>query len=100
VENVRTLKKQDGDRHLVLRHHGQPKKWRHGDGGSWKKLAACRGMAHHAIPAWHKGHSHIRPMVKQRQQKNWTRAKVARGAPIGWTLERGQQVHQECNKGI
>jgi hypothetical protein len=56
------LKKRHGDRHLVGRRRGQPKKRTQGDGGSRKQLAAaCRGMARRAIPATRKGHGHQGP---------------------------------------
>jgi hypothetical protein len=50
------LKKRHGDRHLAVGRHRKPKKQTHGDGGSRKKLDACRGMIRRAIPARHKGH--------------------------------------------
>jgi hypothetical protein len=64
LKTVRALKKWHRDRHLAIRHRGQPKKRIQGNGGSWKKLAvACRGMARRAIPAscWvhcYQGHSY------------------------------------------
>jgi hypothetical protein len=71
VEMIRTLK----DRHLAIRHHGQPKKRTQGSGGTRR---SCREMTCCAIPAPHKGHVHQEP----------DRDKVSRGAPKGRMLER------------
>jgi hypothetical protein len=80
VEASRTLKKQHGDWYLAVRHHGQPKKWTHDNGGSWKKLAAAhKGMTYCAGVAECKGHGHIELTVKQRQQEKQTTENVARG---------------------
>jgi hypothetical protein len=59
VETIEALENRHGDRHLAIRHRRQPKKRTHGDGGSWKKLAAARRrMTRRAVPARRKGRCH------------------------------------------
>jgi hypothetical protein len=77
VQTVRALRKWYGDWNLAIGGRGKLKKRTQGNGGSKKKLAAaCRGMKHCAIPAWHKGHSGQEP----------GRDNVARGTPKGQVL--------------
>jgi hypothetical protein len=91
VETVGALKDWYGGQHLAVGRCWQSKKWTQGDGGSQKKLAtSCRRMIHHDFPARHKGHSRQGPSSDT----------VARGAPKGRKLDRRQQMHLECNKGI
>jgi hypothetical protein len=91
VDNFGALKEPYGVWHLATGCRRQMQKRTQGDGGPWKKLAAAhRGMAHHAIPALCKGHGHQGP----------GRDNIVRGAPKGWTLERRQQMYQECSNGI
>jgi hypothetical protein len=79
VETFGALKKRHRDRHLAVRGCGQPKERTQGNGGSQKKLiATCRGITHHAIPAWRKG---------QGQES------VARGTPKGQMFKRRQWRH-------
>jgi hypothetical protein len=63
------MKKWQGDQHLAIKCHSQPKKWIQGNGGSQQKLAAThKRMIHHVGLAQHKGQSHTGLMVKERQQ--------------------------------
>jgi hypothetical protein len=56
VETIGALVDWYGAWHLAVGCHQQLKRWTHGDGGSWQKLATARGhLIRHAIPAPHKG---------------------------------------------
>jgi hypothetical protein len=91
VENVRALKKRNGDRHLAVRRRGQPKERTQGSGGSQKKLAAaCRGMTRSAIPARRKGQG------RQVQGEE----NVARGAPKRSTFGKRRRATPEGITGI
>jgi hypothetical protein len=53
METFGSLKRWHVDRYLAVGRRQKPKKRTQDNGGSRKKLAtACRGMMHHAIPAW------------------------------------------------
>jgi hypothetical protein len=68
VKTVGALKKWHRAQHLAIRCCGQLKKHTHGNGGSWKKLAATsRGMIHSAGVAWHKGYGHTETTEKADQ---------------------------------
>jgi hypothetical protein len=72
------LKDQTGDRCLAIRHHGRPKKWTQGNGGSCQKLAlTCGRLSHGAVSAPRKGYGCQGP----------GRDSIARGAPKGWMLK-------------
>jgi hypothetical protein len=52
VETIGALEDRYGDRRLIVRRHGRPKKRTQGHGGSRQKLAAaCRRLTRHAVPA-------------------------------------------------
>jgi hypothetical protein len=101
VKTFGAQKKRHGDRHPAVGRRRQPKKRTQDNGGSQKKLAATRRqMTRCAGVAWHKGHSHTGPMVKQRRWKRQTRDGVAGGTSRGRTFGKWRQAQSKCNNGI
>jgi hypothetical protein len=87
VKTFGALKKQHGDWHLAVRCCRNPNKQTQGNGGTRKKLAAaCRGMTHQAISAWHKEHccqGQGKDKAVPRTQKGQTFRKRRRAKPEG-----------------
>jgi hypothetical protein len=91
VETFGALKEKYRDRHIAVRHRGQPRKRNQGYCGSRNKLAtACRRMTCHAIPVRRKEYGH----------QGEGQDSVARGAPKGRTFWKKRRAQPECDNGI
>jgi hypothetical protein len=56
-------------------------------------MTRCAGKAQH------KEHGHTGPTFEQRQQKNQTRNKVAKGTSTGRTFRKKNRAQPECSNG-